>query len=232
MPAPELIAGPYQPPACRAGDWLDDEIDGRVEVGGWTIAPISWPRRKKTGRASLILTAELARAVRTESSEAICYWWGVSTTKVWMWRKALGVERVTDGTRKLLQERTGVPPEAARRGRRKAASPESRAKMAATKRGRPVHPNTRKALRRAARRKKPQEWGVAANAWMRGERLPRLHLGEWTAADLMRLRDEYLRGRSARAIALMLGRTVPAVANQIVALGLSAVPRKKWRAKP
>ncbi len=142
-PAPELLGAPYRAPAGRPGDWLDDEIDGRLEVGGWTSAPIPWPRRKKNGRPSLILTDELARAVRTESVEAICHWWGVGATKVWMWRQALGVGRVTAGTRKLLQENTGVPPEAAARGREKAASPESRAKIAQSKRGKPMHPRTR-----------------------------------------------------------------------------------------
>ncbi|WP_434030131.1 hypothetical protein, partial [[Pseudomonas] boreopolis] len=92
MRIPELIAGPYMAPSCRAGDWLDDEIEGRIEVGGWTHARLPWPRRKKTGRASLILTAELARAIRTESVEAIRYWWGIGPTKVWQWRKALGVD--------------------------------------------------------------------------------------------------------------------------------------------
>ena len=62
MATTDLIAGPYHPPACRKGDWLVDELDGLTEVGGWTDAPISWPRRKKGGRPSLILTAELARA--------------------------------------------------------------------------------------------------------------------------------------------------------------------------
>lgn len=47
MPAPELIAGPYQPPACRAGDWLDDEIAGRVEVGGWGVKANAWMREGK-----------------------------------------------------------------------------------------------------------------------------------------------------------------------------------------
>lgn len=164
---PALIAGPYQPPACRPGDWLDDEIDGRLPVGGWTSAPIPWPRRKKTGRASLILTAELARAVRAESEEAICHWWGVSAGTVWKWRKALGVGRVTEGTRKLLQERTGVPPEAAARGRERAASPESRAKLAESKRGRPMHEKTQAALLEAAHKPKPPGWGIKANAWMR-----------------------------------------------------------------
>lgn len=162
----KLIDGPYSPPACRIGDWLDDEIDGRLEVGGWTDAPIPWPRRKKTGKASLILCGDLVRAVRVESAEAICYYWGVGPTKVWMWRKALGVDRVTDGTRRLLQERAGVPAEAAARGRERAATPESLAKMAEAKSGKPMHPTTRAALLESARKPKPDGWGARANEWM------------------------------------------------------------------
>ncbi len=220
MQIPELIAGPYQPPACRVGDWIDDEIDGRLEVGGWTTAPISWPRRKKTGRASLILTEELARAVRTESSEAISFWWGVSTAKVWMWRKALGVGRVTDGTRKLLQERTGVPPEAAARGRAAASAPEVLARMAKTKRGRPAARQTREALLMAAKGKKPPGWGIKANAWMLGRELPALHYGPWTEDEDTKLRE--LAHRQASDIAALLGRTIAAVRNRLIHHGLAA----------
>lgn len=163
---PVLIAGPYIQPRVRVGTWLDDEIDGRLVVGGWTDAPLPWPRRKKTGRPSLILTGELARAVRIESVEAICYWWGIGPTKVWMWRKALGVGRVTDGTRQLLQDRTGVPIEASARGRAAAATPEGRAKMAETKRGVPAPLAVRAGLLRAANAPKPEGWGKRANKWM------------------------------------------------------------------
>lgn len=162
----ELLGGPYVAPQCRAGDWLDDEIDGALQVGGWTTGKISWPRRKKTGRASLILCGDLVRAVRVESVEAICYWWGVGPTKVWQWRQALGVGRVTAGTRMLLQERTGVPAEAAARGRAQAALPGALDKMAAAKRGKPAHPATAAALRLAAQSPKPPGWGKRANAWM------------------------------------------------------------------
>ncbi len=219
MPAPELIAGPYLPPACAVGDWLDDEIDGRLEVGGWTTAPISWPRRKKTGRASLILCGDLIRAVQTESSEAVSHWWGVGITKVWMWRKALGVGRVTDGTRKLLQERTGVPPEAAARGRAAAAEPEARARMADSKRGKPAAPQTREALLRAAKRRKPAGFGVRANAAMLGRVLPELHRGEWSPEEDDKL-CELFRRRSVADIALLLGRTQGAVNGRATVLGL------------
>lgn len=160
---PQLLGAPYTPPACRFGDWLDDEVDGRIEVGGWTSAPIAWPRRKKTGRHSLILTAELARAVRTESVLAIRHYWGVGATTVWAWRQALRVD-TTAGSQRIA--RRGVPAEAAVRGRLRAAMPEARQRMAETKRGRPARPKTKAALRKAAKAPKPAGWGARANAWM------------------------------------------------------------------
>lgn len=163
MQAPDLIAGPYHPLACRRGDWLVDEVDGLLEVGGWTDAPIAWPRRKKTGRPSLILTSELARAVRTESVEAIRYWWGVGPTKVWQWRQALGVD-TTPGSQRIA--RRGVPADGAAKGRQRAAQPDARIRMAKTKRGKLVHPNTRAALLGAAKRTKSPACGRRANKWM------------------------------------------------------------------
>lgn len=216
---PELLGAPYLPPACKTGDWIDDEIDGLLEVGGWTAAPLSWPRRKKSGRPALILTAELARAVRTESGEAICHWWGVRPTKVWMWRKALGVDRITDGTRRLLQERTGVPAEAAARGRASAASPEVIARMAESKRGKPAPATTREALLRAAKRRKPAGWGAMANAKMLGRELPELHRGEWSSVEDEKLRQLFRR-RSIADIALLLGRTQGAVNGRATVLEL------------
>lgn len=170
METPEpakLIGGPYEPPAVRAGDWLDDAVDGRLQVGGWSNGPIPWPRRKKTGTHSLVLFGDLVRAVRLESSEAVQHWFGVSAGTVWKWRCALGVDRITNGTRELLRERTGVPQEAAARGRDAAAAPEALARMAESKAGKPAHPNTRAALLRAARAPKPAGWGSKANVWMR-----------------------------------------------------------------
>lgn len=168
MATTDIIAGPYHPPACRKGDWLVDELDGLTEVGGWTDAPISWPRRKKGGRPSLILTAELDRAVRTESVMAICHWWGMSDTKVWQWRKALGVH-TTPGSRAIA--RRGVPPEAAARGRARSAQPDIQARIADAKRGKPAHPNTRTALLRAVKLPKPPGWGKRANKWMQDAKI-------------------------------------------------------------
>lgn len=153
-------------PVAERGDWLPDERYGLVEVGGWTDAAIPWPYRKKTGRRSLILCGKLVDDVRSKSETYICNAYGIGVVTVWHWRQALGVGRITEGTRKLLQSNTGVPPDAAARGRDAARSPESIAKMAATKRGRPAHPKTADALYDAACREKPEGWGKRANAWM------------------------------------------------------------------
>lgn len=162
---PPLIFGPYAAPDAAAG-WIEDASDGLIEIGGWTAAPIPWPRRKKTGKHSPILCGDLIRAVQSESSAAIQHHWGVSAGTVWKWRQILGAPRVTAGTRQRLAEMTGVPPEAAARGRKAAATPESLAKMAASKRGKPAHPETAQALKQAASRPKPPGWGARANTWM------------------------------------------------------------------
>jgi hypothetical protein len=36
-----------------------------------------------------VLYGDLEKAVKRESVEAICYWWGVGPYVVWHWRKAL-----------------------------------------------------------------------------------------------------------------------------------------------
>ncbi len=168
IPPPKLIGGPYRAPDCRKGHWLMDEITGMTEVGGLTATPIPWPRRKKTGRAALLLTGDLIKAVRVESVTAICYWWGVGPTTVAMWRNVLGTGRLTEGTRQLLRENTGVPPEAAARGRKVAAQPEARAKASMTMRNRPRR--TRAALLANAKAPKPPGWGTEANTRMMAAR--------------------------------------------------------------
>jgi hypothetical protein len=76
---------------------------GDVKIVGLTAARIPWPkcRTDKCCRA-IILYGALAEAVRRESSLAIEYWWGVGSDTVGRRRKALGVDRVTDGASALL----------------------------------------------------------------------------------------------------------------------------------
>lgn len=164
-----LLFGPYYPPACKKGDWLDDEIVGRVEVAGWTTAPISWPRRKQPGLPVLILTPELVRAIKMESCMAVAYWWNVSTGKVGMWRKQLGVGRNTPGTLKLCADHLVPPsPEACALARAAInANPEIRQRIAEKKRGVPHSVEAKAKISAAGKGKpKPPGWGAKANQWM------------------------------------------------------------------
>ncbi|MEM7048927.1 MAG: hypothetical protein AAF604_04670 [Acidobacteriota bacterium] len=134
----DLIAGPYVAPLARRRSRLYCHYRHCEQVvGGYTDAPISWPRVLKTGRHSPIVTDDLARAVRTESEIAVAHHWGVSETLVYHWRKALGVGPITEGTNRLYQEYkpSKLPDDVAAQGRTTARRPEVRAKMAKTKRG-------------------------------------------------------------------------------------------------
>jgi hypothetical protein len=97
------------------------------------LAEKSWPRCKVPGQrggSGLLVDEELARAVRSESAQAIRFWWGVSKTAVQNWRRALGVERFNEGSKRLHDAaavETGpktrgrkLPAEEVERGRRTA----------------------------------------------------------------------------------------------------------------
>jgi hypothetical protein len=88
---PTLLHGPYRAPPLRRGDratCLDRDAD--VIITSWASAPIPWPRCRfpENGGAGsgLLVTEELVRAVRCESSLAVQHWWGVSPRTVWCWR--------------------------------------------------------------------------------------------------------------------------------------------------
>lgn len=174
--ANELIAGPYVAPSVNPGDVLFDEIDGDIEVGGYSGGRIAWPRRRKAGKHSLILHGDLVRAVRTESSEAVQYWFGVGASTVWKWRAALDVDRRNNaGTQKLYRDLapSKLTHERSSRGRAAAAAPEAVERMAATKRGKPAHAETKAALLKAAKAPKPEGWGEHANRWMQESKAKR-----------------------------------------------------------
>ncbi|HCG1082800.1 TPA: hypothetical protein NJF95_005248 [Pseudomonas aeruginosa] len=88
-----LLGAPYTSPLVIPGDWLVDELEGAVEVGGFTDDLFRWPTRKRSGRPSPILCGDLLRAVRTECAESVQFWWGFSPSLVGRWRRALGVTR-------------------------------------------------------------------------------------------------------------------------------------------
>jgi hypothetical protein len=104
----QLLQGSYVPPKLHRGDrsvWLYRDCD--VVVTGWTDARISWPRCRayyhRRGGPGLLVTEDLARAIRTEAALALCYWFGVGDTLVWKWRQAFGVEKLNKGSAWLRQ---------------------------------------------------------------------------------------------------------------------------------
>jgi hypothetical protein len=172
MPTPPpLHFGPYASPPCRKGAWIVDEIHGLVEVNGWTDGPLGWPTRKrpKGGPRSIAVTADLVRAIQTESAVAVAYWFGISTRKVRELRRALDVARNTVGT---LRQHAAVaelpPPDASARGRAKVASDSTiRARIAAKQRGKVISAEARQKMSEAGKgRRKPPGWGERASQWL------------------------------------------------------------------
>jgi hypothetical protein len=116
-----LLHGPYTPPDVKKGDSLNCLFrNGEAVVTSWSDGPISWPRGyvpvgKVHGGPGIIIEGELARAVACESAVAIQYWWGVSSTSVNKWRKALGVTRTNcEGSQVLIHAATAKALAAAR----------------------------------------------------------------------------------------------------------------------
>lgn len=109
MPDPDkvrLLHGPYRAPALRVGQREACLVrDQLCKVTSWTDARIPWPRGVPvggTGQPSIIVTEELARAIRCESAAALMFHWRVGVKVVWKWRKALGVTRTNcEGTARL-----------------------------------------------------------------------------------------------------------------------------------
>jgi len=99
----ELLLGPYHPPDVDVGTEITCHLRGKGRVCGWGTGKIRWPliRVGHGGKGAYAMTAELARAVRNESESAICYWFGVGTATVAIWRRKLGVPQFNDGTRRL-----------------------------------------------------------------------------------------------------------------------------------
>lgn len=149
-----LLFGPYTAPACKIGDVLDDAHYGRVVVGGFTDAPVSWPRPRRKGRPAPVLTGQLLDAIRQESAYAVAYWWGASITQVQNWRRWLDVDRLTPGTARLLAANA------------KAMPAEVREAIAQARRGQPQPDHVRAMLLSYAKQPKSPEWVSKATRWL------------------------------------------------------------------
>jgi DNA-binding transcriptional regulator YiaG len=204
-----LRFGPYRPPRTRRGDKLFCEIRGTVTVGGYTDAPIPWPRVKKGGRPCLILCGDLVRAVKQEALIAIAYHWGINETTVWKWRTALGVKRWNEGSTELMRDWVSVrDDDRLERARTNSKTPAALAKASQSLKGRVQSPATIEAVRRAAQRPRSEAWKrKIAQTWRkRGHRPHNPNHRPWTAEE-----DALLGTDRDPAIARQLGRTLKAV---------------------
>ena len=102
------LLGTYATPAFQYGDIVEDERRGEVEIVALTDAPIPWPTGRPTKEGhrrqrAIVLFDCLAEAVRSEATQAVAHWWGVTSQTVTVWRNALGCDRIAPGTRRLHQ---------------------------------------------------------------------------------------------------------------------------------
>ena len=120
----KLIGGPYYPPRTDRGRFLVCELRGKVKVGGYSDAPIPWPRIWQ--RRSLVLCGDLVRGLRTESVLAVAYHWGLSRAIVSYYRQQFRIERYTLGSYRLFRKTIDA-----------ARTPAARAKLVAAREGKP-----------------------------------------------------------------------------------------------
>jgi hypothetical protein len=103
------LLGSYRTPRFKYGAVVTCAIGGPVKIVGLSSGRIQWPKCRLGKRSrAIILYGALADAVRTESAKAVMYWFGVGSDTIWMWRTALGVERVTEGTSELMSRWQGA----------------------------------------------------------------------------------------------------------------------------
>ena len=168
----KLRFGKYQTPAFRYGATVRCEVFGEVKIVGLSDGRIPWPIGARGRYRTLVIFKGLAKAVRNESNQAVCHWWGLTPQTISKWRKALGVKRINAGTFATKSEYAQEPwaVKARRKAVSKARDPERVAKIAASRRGKPLAASVRAALRKANLGKKAseatrQKMSEAAKAW-------------------------------------------------------------------
>ena len=221
------LLGTYRTPRFRIGQRVRCLVRGEVIITSITEAPIPWPIAKGgRGRHSLVVYKGLARAVRRESEQAICHWWGVRTTTVWKWRKALGVGIATPGTSRLHRSYATSDPaiiEGRRKAHAKARDPERCRKIAEAKRGKPRPPHVREAMLKASlgRRHSEESRRKMSDAHRRrGTLVPGTIT--WTREE-----DELVRTLPAEEVAKRTGRSLSGVYARRRRLGVPDGRRRR-----
>lgn len=104
LPPIRFEGGPYFPPRVQVGDEVECARFGLVRIIGWSEGPLPWPQCRRSSSPSMILFADLERAVKCESVQAVALAWGVWQPMVSKWREVLGVGRMNAGTEARWRE--------------------------------------------------------------------------------------------------------------------------------
>jgi hypothetical protein len=198
----KLIDGPYYPPRTDRGRFMVCQLRGTVKIGGYSDAPIPWPRIWR--RRSLVICGDLLRALRTESVYAVSYHWGLSRAIVSCYRQQLSIPRLNPGSYRLFRQVI----ESAR-------TPEARAKQSAAREGKPSTESARdrERLRRIQRRPKPIQFRRRMSERLR-RRFDRLGpFRPWTPKELAMIGT-----MSDRKVARRIDRSLSAVRAKKFAL--------------
>ena len=200
--------GRYKTPRFQYGSVVFDIVRGDVQIVALTDAPIPWPigRSIATRGRSLIVFADLERAIRTEANQTVCRLFGVTAQTVSKWRKALGVGLTNPGTKRL--RRTLLMPRLpAMRERIDYHAPERIAKISQARTGKPRPAHVVEAVRQAhiGRVASAAERQRLSDAHRkRGTRPPKAGRA-WTDAE-----ETILRTHSAPEAAKLTGRSLTA----------------------
>ena len=214
-----LHFGPYLAPPFNYGDAVMDDVRGEVTVVKLSVARIPWPIGKLRQGRSLIVYGGLADAIRRESNQAVCHWWGITPQTVTKWRKVLQVKPLNAGSRELFVRygREERSLDALPLARAAASRPEARQKLADSRRGKPRPQSVIEALRRAnlGRKATPEQRRKLSEAQRaRPASSPRPRRA-WTEHE-----DSLCRTLAPNDVAALIGRSLHAVYVRRHRLGL------------
>jgi len=218
------LLGTYRTPKARIGQRVECQVRGTVRIRRLADSRIPWPWATTVNGAGSgpgpVVFRDLERAVRRESNQAVSYWFGVTGRIVTKWRRALGVPVTNEGTRTRRSEYARTSP-AMKRARRKAVAkardPERRAKIAASRRGKPRPAEVIEKMRKANLGKKlskTHRLRMRHAHLRRGTRPPKAGRA-WSAKE-----ESLLRRLPPKLVAARTGRTLTAVYSARRALGL------------
>jgi hypothetical protein len=217
------LLGVYATPRLRVGRILACEArDCDVIVVGYSDGRIPWPigRRPRTSARSLVVFGGLTDAIRRESNQAVCYWFGVTPQTVSKWRKLLGIGLTNPGTYRLRSDYSNEPwlKRALKKAHAKNADPERRRKIAEAKRGKPRPAHVIEAMRkgRTGKPQPPHVGQIVAASNRRRKAMGLVGNGKaWTVED-----DNLIRTLSAAEVVQRTGRTLPSIYSRRVRLGV------------